>query len=140
MSCRTEIQRQDGVICSWNFLHLLQVPCLAGVRQMLATQDRHHLKEARTACPSHPSHALHTVGVCAQSLSRVRLFVTPWTAAHQALPSMGFLRQKYWSRLPCCHPGDLPNPGIEPTSLESLALAGGFLIPRTTWQMSNNEF
>ena len=32
-----------------------------------------------------------------KSLSRVRLFTTPWTAAHQAPPSMGFSRQKYWS-------------------------------------------
>ena len=37
-------------------------------------------------------------------ISRVRLRATPWTAAHQALPSMGFSRQEYWSRLP------LPSP------------------------------
>ena len=36
----------------------------------------------------------------AKSLSRVRLLVTPWTAAHQAPPSMGFSRQEYWSGLP----------------------------------------
>ena len=35
-----------------------------------------------------------------QSLSRVRLYVTPWTAAHQAPPSMGFSRQEYWNGLP----------------------------------------
>ena len=35
-----------------------------------------------------------------KSLSRVRLFVTPWTVAHQASPSMGFSRQEYWSGLP----------------------------------------
>ena len=35
-----------------------------------------------------------------KSLSRVRLFATPWTAAHQAPPSMGFSRQKYWSGMP----------------------------------------
>ena len=33
-------------------------------------------------------------------LSRVRLFKTPWTTAHQALPSMGFSRQEYWSGMP----------------------------------------
>ena len=48
-----------------------------------------------------------------QSLSRVRLFATPWTAAHQAPPSMGFSKQEYWSGLPFPSPGDLPNPGIE---------------------------
>ena len=47
-------------------------------------------------------------------LSRVRLFVTPWTAAHQAPPSMGFSRQDYWSGLPFPSPGDLPDPGSNP--------------------------
>ena len=42
--------------------------------------------------------------------------VTPWTVAHQALLSMGFSRQEYWSGLPFPSPGDLPNPGIEPRS------------------------
>ena len=36
----------------------------------------------------------------AKSLGRFRLFVTPWTVAHQASPSMGFSRQEYWSGLP----------------------------------------
>ena len=52
-----------------------------------------------------------------KSLSRVRLFVTPWTVAYQTPPSMGFSRQEYWSGLPFPPPGDLPNPGIEPRSL-----------------------
>ena len=51
-----------------------------------------------------------------KSLSRVRLFTTPWTVAYQAPPSMGFSRQEYWSGLPFPSPGDLPNPGIEPRS------------------------
>ena len=49
-------------------------------------------------------------------LSRVRLFVTPWTVAHQAPPSMEFSRQEYWSGLPFPSPGDLPDPRIEPRS------------------------
>ena len=48
-----------------------------------------------------------------KSLSRVWLFVTPWTAAHQAPPSMGFSRQEYWSGLPFPSQEDLPDPGIE---------------------------
>ena len=48
----------------------------------------------------------------AQSLSCVRLFVTPWTVAHQASSSMGFSRQEYWSGLPFPPPGDLPDPGL----------------------------
>ena len=50
------------------------------------------------------------------SLSRVRLFATPWTAAYQAPLSMGFSRQEYWSGLPFPSPGYLPDPGIEPGS------------------------
>ena len=49
-----------------------------------------------------------------KSLSHVQLFVTPWTVAYQASPSMGFSRQEYWSGLPFPSPGDLPDPGIEP--------------------------
>ena len=52
----------------------------------------------------------------AKSLSRVLLFVTPWTVAYQAPPSMGFSRQECWSGLPFPSPGDLPNLGIEPGS------------------------
>ena len=59
-------------------------------------------------------------------LSPVQLFVTPWTAAHQALVSMEFSKQEYWSGLPFPPPGDLPKPGIEPVSLASAALAGRF--------------
>ena len=51
-----------------------------------------------------------------KSLSRVRLLATPWTAASQAPPSMGFSRQEYWSGVPFSSPGDLPDPGIEPGS------------------------
>ena len=55
--------------------------------------------------------------------SRVRLYVTPWTAAHQAPLSLEFSRQESWSGLPFPSLGDLPDPGIKPASL---ALAGGF--------------
>ena len=55
--------------------------------------------------------------------SCVQLFVTPWTGICQAPLSMGFPRQKYWSGLPFPFPGNLPDPGIEPTSP---ALAGRF--------------
>ena len=59
--------------------------------------------------------------VCYQSFSHVGLFVTPWTIANQAPLSTGFSRQEYWRRLSFPPPEDLPNPGIEPTSLASLA-------------------
>ena len=42
-----------------------------------------------------------------KSLSRVRLFATPWTAAYKAPPSMGFSRQEYWNWVPLPSPVDL---------------------------------
>ena len=58
--------------------------------------------------------------------SRVRLFATLWSIAHQTPLIMRFSRQEYWSGLPCPPPGDLPDPGIKPVSLSSPTLAGGF--------------
>ena len=52
--------------------------------------------------------------------------------AREAPLSMGFSRQEYWSGLPCPPPGDLPDPGIKPTSLMSPALAGEFFPIRGT--------
>ena len=60
--------------------------------------------------------------------------MTPWTVAHQSLPSMGFPRQEYWSGLAFPSPGALPDPGIKPASLVSPALTGGFFITSTTWE------
>ena len=54
--------------------------------------------------------------VCSQSLSHVQLFVTLWTLAHQTPLSVIFSRQEYWNGMTSLSPGDLPNPGIEPTS------------------------
>ena len=61
--------------------------------------------------------------------------VTPWTVIHQVSLSMGFSRQEYWSGLTCLSPGNLPDPGMEPTSLISPALAGGFFITSATWEI-----
>ena len=71
---------------------------------------------------------------CVLSLfSRVWLCETLWTVACQAPQSVGFSRQVYWNGLPCPPPGDLPDPGIEPMSLTSPALAGGFFTTSATW-------
>ena len=59
-------------------------------------------------------------------LSYIRLFETPWTAAHQAPLSVEFSRQEYWSGFPFPTPGDLPDPEIKLASLASPALAGRF--------------
>ena len=58
--------------------------------------------------------------------SRVQLFATLWTAAHQAPLPMGVSRQESWSGLPFPSPGHLPNPGTEPVSPAPSALAGEF--------------
>jgi len=59
-------------------------------------------------------------------LSCFHRFATPWTAPCQAPLSRGFSRQEYWSGFPYSTSGDLPDPGIEPASLVSPALAGRF--------------
>ena len=64
--------------------------------------------------------------LCAQLLGRIRLFAALRTVAGQAPLSMGFSRQEYWSGLPFPPPGDLPNPGIKPTSLAILSLTDRF--------------
>ena len=81
--------------------------------------------------------------VCMPScLSRVWLFLTLWSVACQPPLSMRFSRQEYWSGLPCPPLGDLPSrgsslpPGIEPTSLLSPALAGGFNMQLSKWFMN----
>ena len=96
-------------------------------------------------CPMRWPFAL-TIIKCPQLLSHVRLFVTPWTVACQAPLTMGFPRREYWSRLPFSPPGDLPDPGIQPVSPASPALAGRFFTteplgkPITKWnQMKTPE-
>ena len=66
--------------------------------------------------------------------SHVRLCAIPWTVTHHAPLSMGFSRQEYWSGLPCCPPGDTPDPGIQAVPLMSPALAGGFFTTSATWE------
>ena len=70
------------------------------------------------------------MSVCMLScFSCVQLWATVWTLGHQAPLSMGFSRQEEWSGLPCPPPGDISNPGMQPTSP---ALAGGFFTTSTT--------
>ena len=60
--------------------------------------------------------------------------MTLWIVARQAPLSMGFSRQEYWSELPFPTPGDIPNPRIEPVSLMTPALAGGFVTTSASWE------
>ena len=72
------------------------------------------------------------LGGCA--LGHAQLFTTPWTVGCQALLSMGFPRQEYWSGLPFPSPGDLPHSGMEAMSHVSLALAGRVFTNCVTWE------
>ena len=65
--------------------------------------------------------------------SCAQLFVTPWTAAHQAPWSMGFSRQESWSGLPCSPPGDPPDPGIEPTPPTVIRASGSHACWNTAY-------
>ena len=98
-------------------IHRKAEPIIPDTRRTSSSLQNPH----KVACSPNTRHSLR-----AQSLSRVQLFVTPWTVAHQASLSMGFPRQEYWSGLPFPTTEDLPDPGIKPVSLASPASAGGF--------------
>ena len=89
------------------------------------------MRTGEGVAPPHPV-PLGLLCVCAQLHPTFWLFVTPWTVARQAPLSTGFPRQEYWSGLPCPPPGDLPDPGIEPSSPSSPALARGFFAASAT--------
>ena len=78
--------------------------------------DTKHIVQCVEVIDDQPQFISRLSGSTVKSLSRVRLFATPWTVAYQAPPSVGFSRQEWWSGLPFPSPGDLPNPGIEPGS------------------------
>ena len=113
---------------------LSQVPCLLGNSRSGSGPTPSYcgsvspglelLSPSSPQCSLLPA-ALH---VCTLSPCLVQLCATPWTVAHQSPLSMGFSRQEYWSGLPFPTSGDLPDPRIEPISLVSLALAGGFQL------------
>ena len=73
-------------------------------------------------------------------LSPVRFFVIPWTVGHQGSLSMEFSRQEYSSWLQFPTAGNLPDPGIEPTSLVSPAMAGGFFSTEIINFKFSNKF
>ena len=82
-----------------------------------------------------PNHHNKVKCVHAKSLQPCPILCDPTDyTAHQAPLSTWFSWQEYWSELLCPSPGDLPNPGIEPASLTSPALAGGFSTTSATWE------
>ena len=87
---------------------------------------RQYLAALRISLPGLPTNLLNALCCVLSHSFGSESFVTPWIVAHQAPLPMGFSRQEYWSGLPAPSPGDLPDPEIEPMSLMSPALAGGF--------------
>ena len=98
-------------------------------------------------CPSLPSlswwqlqcHHLSVSGLndssvcmCAESLQSCPTLCDPMDCSLPGSSVQGISQAKYWSMLPCPPPGNLPNPGIEPESLMSPALAGKFFTTSTT--------
>ena len=70
-----------------------------------------------------------------KSLSRVQLFVTPWTVAYEAPPSMGFSMQEYWSGLPFPSPGHgFMNPPVNVEAHILLALPKMYMITSTQFR------
>ena len=80
------------------------------------------------------THCIKDAVCCARSLQLHPTLCTQWTVAHQASLTIGFSRQEYWSGLLCPPPGDLSDPRMEPVSLMSPVLAGGFSTTITTWE------
>ena len=102
-----------------------------GQKSLVGYSPWGHKSRTRLRMPRHHQGCLVRV-LLQVLLCRVWVFATTWAVALQAPLSMGFARQEYASGLPCSPPGHLPYPGIEPTSLASPALAGGFFITSTT--------
>ena len=87
-------------------------------------------------CVSYVCVYTHThICMCMLScFSHVQLFATLMDYSLPSSPVHGFSRQEYWSGLPRPPLGDLPDPGIESTSLTSPALASRFFTTRVTWE------
>ena len=121
------------------FISIQASPCSSPSMTSMTTWFRTR-QSSCWSCVVHPRGGLGKDSLVAvQSFSVVQLFATPWTAAHQVPLSLGFYRQEYWSGSPFPSPGNLPDPGIEPSSFMSPALAGGFFTSSATWEALFSE-
>ena len=111
--------------------HLLPPSVLVFLR-ITSVWNKNLLLSDMQSCMLMPVSSSRHASCMLSCFSCVLLFVTLWTVACQAPLSMGFSRPEHWSGLPCYPPGDLPVTGIEPMSLMSPALAGGFFTTSTT--------
>ena len=117
------VSRGSQTFCTWKDSKYFMFCRSNGIAFVLASFINNLYKNVKTILS-----VCVCVCVCVrthtQSLGRVSLFAAPWTVAHQASLSMGFPRQKYWSRSSFPFPGDLPDPGIKSTTLVSPKPAG----------------
>ena len=114
------VHTQDLNSCLLNLLRCWQILYHWDIRE--TTEVTTNNKETR-----------RTMVVVGSRFNRVRLCVTPGTAARQVPLSVGFSRQEYWHAMPYPPPGDLPDPGMDPESLMPPALAGGFFTTSAIW-------
>ena len=116
--------------------------CTSSDQEASCNQDRDplpagHCSNGTSTKSGNPSCCLPLWPPCVRATCtprHFRLSVTPWTGARQAPLSIGLSRQEYCSGLPCPPPGDLPDPGIQPESLTSPALAGGLFTTSAAWE------
>ena len=124
----TDVGKRKGHLSWWGNLHLRRLQRAKREKRGMRGEG-HHRPNWHAGGPSSGAAAFLVTGMCVLNhFSCVRLCATLWTTAHQASLSMGFSRQAYWSGLPFPPPGDLPDAGIESTSLMSPAWAGRFLL------------
>ena len=110
-------QKQDfWIICQLYFQFFEKPPCCFQWRPSPIYTSTNSVWGSLFSTPS-PELIISVHSECV--LRHVQLFVTPWTAAHQAPPSIGFSRQEFWSGLPLHTSGDIPDPGIKFTSCVS---------------------
>ena len=102
--------RTQMISVVWIYLFLWPIDIM-----LLITLPQHLQRGLSAPKLSHQG-VLQLVVVVVWSLSHINSFATPWTIAHQAPLSIGFPRQEYWGGLPFPSSGNLPDPGIEPSS------------------------
>ena len=128
----------DHLIC---FLRNLCSGQETTVRTWHRTSDWFKLGKEYKAVYCHPVYLIYMQSTCVLSrFNHVWLFATLWIIARHASVSKGYSRQEYWSGLPCSPRGDLSDPRIEPVSLKSSALVGGFFTTNTNWETLYAEY
>ena len=119
---------------------LLDFQCFSSVNLSSSFSACHHVQSSNLSSTSGPVLTLNHFYFCWGFHSELSRFIMSDSFQPKELQpanvplSMGFSRQEYWSSLPWPPPGDLPDPGVKPTSLT--ALAGRFFTTSAVWEAS----